>query len=214
MVAIDGGISQLAAGELVPIQAGVGQVGVDTGEVGDHLVVGVVLHQEKIRQGAVILAGGSGDELGLDVAVDVLFNVQLEVGVVLLVDSLRLLQSVDVEVGIPCPYGQGLVAVSGGVGGSGICGGFRCGLGRGAVSGRGGFAGGTAAAANQQRCCHSCCHKCCCILLFHGFFLLKNVLRLYNICPTAGHKLSGVIQHRRPSASRAEPASGCRSDAP
>ena len=171
MVAVHSGVSQLAAGEVVPVEAAVVQLGVDAGEVGDHLVEGVVLHQEDVGQGAVVLAGGSGDQLGLDVAVDVLLNVQLEVGVILLVDSLRLLQRVDVEVGVPCPDGQGLVAVSGGVGGSGFCGGFG-GL---ALSGRGGFAAGGTAAADQQGCCHSCRHKGCCILLFHGGFLLKNV---------------------------------------
>jgi hypothetical protein len=110
-------------------------------------VVRVILHQEDVGQGAVILAGGSGDELGLDVVVDVLFNVQLEVGVILLVEGLRLLQGVDVEVGVPGPDGQGLVAVcSGGLSfalGDALSGG---GLGRGGGCG----AAGAAAAAGES----------------------------------------------------------------
>lgn len=111
-------------------------------------MVRVILHQEDVGQGAVILAGGSGDELGLDVVVDVLFNVQLEVGVILLVEGLRLLQGVDVEVGVPGPDGQGLVAVcSGGLSfalGDALSGG---GLGRGGGSSA---TGAAAAAASME----------------------------------------------------------------
>ena len=48
-------------------------------EISDVLVERVVLHQEDIRQSAVVATGSSGNQLGFNVVVGIFLNVEFEI---------------------------------------------------------------------------------------------------------------------------------------
>ena len=75
MCAIDCRVSQLTHRELGEINSAVIQCCEDSGIIGCIFVEGIILHQEDIRQSAVITGFSRCDQCSLDIAIYLLLNV-------------------------------------------------------------------------------------------------------------------------------------------
>ena len=108
--AADGAVAQLLSAEVIPVDVSAFESLPCVGIVGDEVLNVVILEKNDIGQGAQVAGRGSqGDGLFDITGTGLLDNFQLEVGVDIPVGGFSGLQSGDVEVGIPCVDGQGVV---------------------------------------------------------------------------------------------------------
>ena len=108
MLAVHCAVGKLAGRKLRKINSGIRQIKEYFRVIGKIFLIGVVLHQEDIRQDTVIIRRCRCCDLGFDIIGLNLDDVELEIRMIFLIELLRFLHRIDIELRIPRPYSQGV----------------------------------------------------------------------------------------------------------